>query len=163
MGTTWTVQPMRVARSKYDAAPLRNDQYIEAASASYIAGEPLQKNASAANSLETWTDSSSTIVGVATIASTGSGSQAFMHELHEGTILEATCLISSSAAFAQTDIGAYGELDWQASSSAWVVNLANASSANHVRVTGLAGMGAIGDYKPRVEFSIMDDLRGLSI
>ena len=163
MATTWTVRPMRVAKSKYDAAPLRNEQYIEAASASYIVGEPLQKNASAANSVETWTHSSTTVVGVSIIASTGSGSQAFIHEVHEGTVLEATCFLSSSAAFAQTNIGAYGELDWQASSSAWVVNLLNASSANHVRVTGLAGMAQIGDFTPRVEFTLVAALRGLDI
>jgi hypothetical protein len=163
MATRWTVHPMRVARHKYDAAPLRNDQYIEAASASYAVGVPLQKNASAANSVETWTDSSTTIVGVSIIASTGSGSQAFIHELHEGTILEANATLASSAAFAQTDIGAYAALAYDSSSSAWVVSLANASSANNVRVTGLAGMAQIGDYTPRVEFEVTAALRGLSI
>ena len=163
MATTWTVQPMRVARNKYDAAPLRNDQYIELASQSYIVGVPLMQNASAANSVQVWAAASSaTILGVATIAATGSASQAFFHEVHEGTILEANCLLSSSAAFAQTAIGAYAEVDWQASSSAWVVNLVNASSANHAIVTGLAGMSQIGDSKPRVEFVLVDARRGLS-
>jgi hypothetical protein len=157
MATTWTVLPMRIARSKYDAAPLRNEQFIEASSAAYIVGEPLQQNASAAGAVETWTASSTTIIGVSIIAAGGGGSQAFFEEVHEGTILEANVFTASSsgaAAFAQTDIGALGELDWQASSSAWVVNLANASSANHVTVVGLAGMGQIGDVKPRVEFII---------
>lgn len=156
MATTWTVQPMRVAKSKYDAAPLRNDQYIVESSASYIKGEPLMRG-STANALITWAAASSaTVVGVATLASSSAGSAAYMHEMHEGTILEGACLISSSAAFAQTHIGAYGELDWQASSSAWVINLVNASSANHARVVGLAGMSEIGDFKPRVEFVLVN-------
>jgi hypothetical protein len=152
---------MRVARSKYDAAPLRNDQYIEVASQAYIAGQPLQKNASAANSVEIWNDSSSLIVGVSITAAVGSASAASFHEVHEGTILEANCMGASSAAFAQTDIGAYAQLT--TSGTNWVVDLANASAANNVRISGLAGIGQIGDSSPRVEFEIVAALRGLDV
>ena len=156
MATTWTVRPMRIAESKYDASPLRNEQYIVASSASYAIGEPLMRSASNANAVITWVAASSaTVLGVSRVASGSAGSAAYFEELDEGNILEANCMVSSSAAFAQTHIGAYGELDWNASSSAWVVNLVNASSANHVRVVGLAGMSLIGDFTPRVEFELV--------
>lgn len=152
MATTWTVEPMCVARSKYDAAPLRNEQFIEEASQSFSRGDPLQPDGTNQNELEIYDDSAGKVIGIAAKdASTTAGAAVYMHEIHEGTICEANAVNESSAtAIAQTDIGKkYGVKE--GTTGAWIVDLADTSTVR-VIITGLAGMANYGDYKPRVEF-----------
>jgi hypothetical protein len=152
---------MSVARSKYGAAPLRNEALIEEASQAYSRGDPLQPDSTATNEVEIYDDSAGKIVGIATKAATGvTSAPAFIHEVHEGTILEANAVNESSAtAIAQTHINHKFGLK-ESTNGSWIVDLADAvGSSSSVRaiITGLAGMAQIGDTNPRVEFVIIPE------